>query len=154
MLRDRPAPGQRCATTPLSIARPGPVLRRRHLALFILTACGEDAPARPLDAAAISAARDLGDRPAFAAAGSVSGDYTAEDARVAPWADSRKAFGGSLADAGDYNGDGVTDIIVGDEPLTAAHLFFGPLFDGDYAASTADLTLVGVDLGDGAGFAV
>ncbi len=66
-------------------------------------------------------------------------------------------FGTSVASAGDINGDGNPDVIVGapDNDATAvnagaAYVFFG----GPAASSTADLTLLGADASDAFGTSV
>ncbi len=66
--------------------------------------------------------------------------------------------GGSVSTAGDYNGDGLSDLILG-APGTSgggaggAYVFFGPVA-GTLGVSAADVSLLGAAAGDGAGYSV
>ncbi|MEF8872467.1 MAG: integrin alpha, partial [Haloarculaceae archaeon] len=66
-------------------------------------------------------------------------------------------FGWSVTSVGDVNGDGVDDILMGAPGRNgtgAAYLFYGPVDESNVSAQDADLTLVGEDAGDRAGWAV
>ncbi|MFN7143931.1 MAG: MopE-related protein [Myxococcota bacterium] len=70
------------------------------------------------------------------------------------------SVGFSVAGAGDFDGDGLADVIVGAPGADAggsdaggAYVFFGPLA-GTMSASTAALILTGDSAGDGAGYSV
>jgi hypothetical protein len=70
-------------------------------------------------------------------------------------------LGASIAPAGDVDGDGNDDVVVGapfnnstDTRSGAAYLFTGPVEDGEYDADDADLTLQGEGRGDWAGYSV
>ena len=69
-------------------------------------------------------------------------------------------FGFSVAPAGDVNGDGIPDLIVGAPSYDGiqdfagrAYLFLGP-FDADRSAADADATISAVNFGDNLGFSV
>src|SRR6185503_11464809 len=69
-------------------------------------------------------------------------------------------FGFSVAPAGDVNGDGIPDLIVGAPSYDGiqdfagrAYLFLGP-FDADRSAADADATISAVTFGDNLGFSV
>ena len=64
---------------------------------------------------------------------------------------------GHAVAAGDVNGDGVSDLVVGapaNDSSGAVYLFFGPVESNTRNASSADATFVGETTGDHAGFAV
>jgi hypothetical protein len=69
-------------------------------------------------------------------------------------------FGFSVAPAGDVNGDGVPDIVVGAPSYDGiqafagrAYVFYGP-FDGNRSADDADAVISAVNFGDNLGFSV
>ena len=71
-----------------------------------------------------------------------------------------ESFGASVAMAGDVNGDGINDVIVGAPrfPLNGvdtgrAYVFYGPI-SGSLIATQADVTIFGENLNDGFGRSV
>ncbi len=94
--------------------------------------------------------------------GTLSGETNLSNADVTirgDGADDR--LGASIAPAGDVDGDGNDDVIVGapfnnstDTRSGAAYLFTGPVEDGEYDAADADLTLRGESASDWAGYSV
>lgn len=69
-------------------------------------------------------------------------------------------FGFSLSSAGDVNGDGRGDVIIGapsydgiEDFAGRAYVFFGP-FTGDRSAADADASISAVNFGDNLGFSV
>ena len=67
-------------------------------------------------------------------------------------------FGGSVASAGDFNGDGKDDVIVGAIETSmqegAAYIFFGGITGTKTAGTDADVILNGQSAGDSFGFSV
>jgi hypothetical protein len=94
-------------------------------------------------------------------AGSASGtDVSVADARL-QGEDATDYFGYWVADAGDFDGDGVSDLVVGANYESsagsyagAAYVFAGTTWSGTVDASTADLKLTGEAAGDYAGGSV
>jgi len=91
---------------------------------------------------------------------SVSGDLGLGSADARLIGDASDEAGAAVAGAGDVNGDGLDDMLVGapssDTAATdagAAYLVLGPVL-GDYYLSGADARLLGDDAGDEAGGAV
>jgi hypothetical protein len=80
--------------------------------------------------------------------GPVAGSMIATDADVIIFGEQiNDGFGGSVASAGDVNGDGIDDIIVGADQLFnegtgKAYVFYGPLA-GSIQAANADAILIG-----------
>ncbi len=95
---------------------------------------------------------------AYLVSGPVLGelDLAAADARIGAVADGDE-LGAAVAPAGDVNGDGWPDLVVGaaghDAGRGAVYLFLGPLA-GHRSAADADATLLGVSTGDAAGSSV
>jgi uncharacterized protein involved in tellurium resistance len=76
-------------------------------------------------------------------------------------AGANESFGSAVA-AGDVNGDGETDLVVGAphadrgnaSNVGAVYVFYGPVAAGNLSARNASLTLYGATAGDWAGYAV
>src|SRR5206468_6299851 len=92
--------------------------------------------------------------------GPVSGSLIATQANAIIFGEAvNDGFGRSVAGAGDVNGDGVADVIVGADQLFAnvgagkAYVFYGPL-SGNIQAATAGAILTGEADGDLFGAAV
>jgi hypothetical protein len=93
--------------------------------------------------------------------GPLSGERTAASAdAIITGSFSNESFGASVASAGDVNGDGVNDVIVGAPrfPLNGAdtgraYVFFGPIA-GSMIATDADAILFGEAINDGFGRSV
>src|SRR5712691_5919566 len=90
----------------------------------------------------------LGERPAASADAIITGSF------------SNESFGASVASAGDLNGDGINDVIVGAPrfPLNGAdtgraYVFFGPIA-GSLIATEADAIIFGEAINDGFGRSV
>lgn len=84
-------------------------------------------------------------------------DLGVADAKIRGEAEDDGA-GGSVSTAGDYNGDGLSDLILGAPGTSgggagAAYVFFGPV-SGTLGVSAADVSLLGDGVGDGAGYSV
>lgn len=62
--------------------------------------------------------------------------------------------GYSVAGAGDVNGDGIDDVIIGAIYSNAAYLLYGPIPKGDIDLASADVTFQGEDDRFGTGFLV
>ncbi|NHN47646.1 hypothetical protein G9464_08555 [Halostella sp. JP-L12] len=94
--------------------------------------------------------------------GTLSGEINLTDAEATIRGDrGDDRFGSAIAPAGDVNGDGNDDVIVGAQFADAtanrsgaAYLFYGPVEDGEYDAADANLTLRGESGGDWAGYSV
>ncbi|MCK6529109.1 MAG: FG-GAP repeat protein [Candidatus Omnitrophica bacterium] len=92
--------------------------------------------------------------------GPLSGPVTTSDGAALFTSDEwRPALGTSVALAGDVNGDGVEDVVLGAmgadgvvEDAGAIYVFHGP-FSGEHPVTTADATLMG-EGGEGAGHAL
>ncbi|MHB9288543.1 integrin alpha, partial [Halobacteriales archaeon Cl-PHB] len=98
------------------------------------------------------------------AASSLAGEMSLADADAKlTGVAAHAAAGWSVADAGDLNGDGHADIAVGapqhnvsesqTDPAGAAYVVYGPVA-GEMSLADANLTLVGANDGDRAGYAV
>ncbi len=93
--------------------------------------------------------------------GPLNGQLTVADADATITGSfANESFGASVASAGDVNGDGINDIIVGAPrfPLNGvgtgrAYIFFGPI-SGSLFATQADATIFGEALNDGFGRSV
>ncbi len=100
--------------------------------------------------------------PAAATTGGIQGELGPTDADLALRSTEGTGFGHAVADAGDIDGDGVTDLIIGDEsafteagaPLGGASVFLGPPGRGDLTMWDADVGFIGTSSGDLAGWAV
>jgi hypothetical protein len=98
---------------------------------------------------------------AFLFNGPLSGERTAASAdAIITGSFSNESFGASVASAGDVNGDGVNDVIVGAPrfPLNGAdtgraYVFFGPIA-GSMIATDADVIIFGEAVNDGFGKSV
>ena len=90
-----------------------------------------------------------------------AGERTAQSAdAIITGSFSNESFGASVASAGDVNGDGINDVIVGAPrfPLDGvgpgrAYVFFGPIA-GAMIATEADAILFGEEINDGFGRSV
>ncbi len=104
------------------------------------------------------AANDAG--AAYLVRGPVTGqvDLSNADSRWTGEAAEDRA-GLDVASAGDINGDGLDDVLIGarfqnagGEDAGAAYVLLGPVADGDHSLSGADAKLVGEEAGDNAGY--
>ena len=82
---------------------------------------------------------------AYVFAGPIEGNLSTDEA-AAVWSGATPSRPHTIASAGDFNGDGFNDVIIGapdDDGSGAAYLFYGPVA-GSLALSSADVVFVGI----------